>query len=138
MLAGSNGTTPERLYLGGHTSLRGSEYEAVDGSRLGFASAELRVPLVNEIRLAWPVRRSLTRVSGVLFTDSGIAWDKGASPQIGRRTEQGYELADLLLQYGFGLRARIIGLHLRWDLARGYDLRRSTEWRSHFRVDHDF
>ena len=138
MLAGSNGPTPERFYLGGHTSLRASEFEAVHGSRVGLASAELRVPLVNEIRTGWPIRTTMRGVRGVLFADVGIAWDKDASPVIGRDTEQGYELVDLIQQYGFGLRARIIGLQLRWDLARGYNFVRSTEWRSLVRVDHDF
>ncbi len=138
MFAGSNGGTPERFYLGGHTSLRAAEYESVHGSRVGLASAELRVPLVNEIRLAWPVRVALRSIRGVLFADTGIAWDKGTSPVVGRDTEQGFELVDVLQQYGLGLRARIIGVRLRWDLARGYDLVRVTEWRSLVRVDHDF
>jgi hypothetical protein len=136
--ARSDGDTPRLSYLGGHTSLRASEFEAFAGDRAAMASVELRVPLLNEVLLAWPVRVGIRRVRGVLFVETGMAWHEGDKPRVARQTEDGLRLEDLGLQYGFGARARTLGLRLRLDVARGHDLVNATAWRSVFRVDSDF
>ena len=134
----SGGNTPEAFHLGGHTSLRASEYDAVQGSRIGFMSMELRVPLINEARIAWPLAFGFDSLRGVAFIDSGIAWDKGDKPRLSRVTDDGRQFEDLLFQFGFGARMTVVGLQLRWDIARAYNLTRSSEWRSLARIDHDF
>jgi hypothetical protein len=134
----SDGATPRRSYLGGHTSLRASSFEEFSGSRAALASVELRVPLLTEVRLAWPVRAGMRGIRGVLFMETGIAWNEGDKPRIARRTDDGLRLEDLTYEYGFGARARFLGARLRWDLARGHDFVSATAWRSVFRVDHDF
>jgi outer membrane protein assembly factor BamA len=105
----SDGATPLRSYLGGHTSLRASSFEEFSGSRVALASIELRVPLLNEVRFAWPVRAGMRGIRGVLFMETGIAWDEGDKPRIARRTDDGLRLEDLTYEYGFGARARFLG-----------------------------
>ena len=134
----SDGDTPQLSYLGGHTSLRATDFEGLSGSRAALASVELRVPLLNELRLAWPIHAGIRSVRGVLFAEAGMAWHKGDRPRIARRTDDGLMLQDLVYEFGFGARARIVGLRLRWDLARGYDFVTASRWRSTFRVDRDF
>lgn len=137
-LARSDGDTPRISYLGGHTSLRASEFEEFSGDRVAMASVELRVPLLNELQLAWPARVGVRGVRGVLFVETGMAWNEGDKPRVARRTDEGLRLEDLGLQYGFGARARMLGLRLRLDIARGHDLVSASAWRSLFRVDRDF
>ncbi|MBT5713251.1 BamA/TamA family outer membrane protein, partial [Candidatus Poribacteria bacterium] len=134
----SDGDTPKLFYLGGHTSLRASEFEALSGARAMLASVELRVPLLNELRLAWPIEAGIRGVRGVLFAETGMAWNEGDKPRIARRTDDGLRLQDLIYEFGFGARARVLGLRLRWDMARGYDFVYASGWRSTFRVDSDF
>ena len=134
----SGGTAPELTYLGGHTSLRGSRFEAFSGSRAAFSSLELRVPFVRELSLSWPARIRLRSIRGVLFMDAGAAWQKGGKPRAARVVNGQTRLEDLKWQFGFGARARILGHQLRWDLARGHDLVKASEWRALFRIDRDF
>ncbi|MDE0021617.1 MAG: BamA/TamA family outer membrane protein [Candidatus Poribacteria bacterium] len=134
----SGGAAPELAYLGGHTSLRGSRFEAFSGTRAAFSSLELRVPFVRELSLSWPARLRLRSIRGVLFMDAGAAWQRGEKPRAARVVDGQTRLDDLNWQFGFGARARILGHQLRWDLARGHDLVKASEWRGLFRIDRDF
>jgi len=136
--AASFGATKERLTLGGHTTLRASDFEAFTGSRVGFASLELRVPLLDELRLGWPLRFGISSVRGVAFIESGTAWSETRPYRLSERIKGGRRLVDLSLQYGFGLRLRAKGVPVRLDLARDDDLHSSPNWKTLLRLDEDF
>lgn len=134
----SFGPTPQRLTLGGHTTLRASEFEERTGSRIGFASLELRVPLMDELRLGWPLRWRIASIQGVVFLESGTAWSKGRSYRLSERVRGRRRLVDLSLQYGFGFRVRAKGIPVRLDLAREDRLDSVGEWRTVLRLDENF
>jgi Tol biopolymer transport system component len=136
--AASWGATPEKFYLGGHTSLRASDFEALAGSYVGVASLEFRAPLLDEVELGWPVRTNLETVRGLVFMDAGTAWSRGRPYRLSVRTDEGRRLQDLTYQYGVGLRARLRGLPVRFDVARDYDLVRAGDWIARIRIDGDF
>jgi hypothetical protein len=134
----SSGATPERLTLGGHTTLRASDFEAFRGSRVGFVSVELRVPLLDELRLGWPVRFGITSVRGIAFVESGTTWSETRRYRLSERVNGRRHLVDLSLQYGFGLRLRVKDTPIRLDFARDDDLLTAVGWRTILRLDEDF
>lgn len=134
----SFGATPQRLTLGGHTTLRASPFETRQGSRIGFASLELRVPLMDELRLGWPLRWRMASVQGVAFLESGTAWSKGRFYRLSERVRGKRRLVDLSLQYGFGFRVRAKGIPVRLDVAREDHLDSVGDWRTVLRLDENF
>jgi Tol biopolymer transport system component len=88
------------------------------GSRVAFANAELRFPLVRRFDLGiLPI--SLPPVDGLFFYDVGLAWSKGQ--QISLRKPAGFDEGIErypLRSYGAGIRLNLFGFALvRWDYA---------------------
>lgn len=86
------------------------------GSRIAYANAELRFPLVRRFDLGvLPI--SLPPVDGLFFYDFGLAWNAGQSVSLTRPdnydfTQQRYPLRS----YGFGIRLNLFNIALiRWD-----------------------
>ncbi len=86
------------------------------GSRVAYANAELRFPLIRRFDLGvLPI--SLPPVDGLLFYDMGMAWQGGQSLSLTRPdnydfTQQRYPLRS----YGFGIRLNLFNIALiRWD-----------------------
>ncbi|MCC6318632.1 MAG: PD40 domain-containing protein [Gemmatimonadaceae bacterium] len=88
------------------------------GSRVAFANAELRFPLVRRFDLGL-IPISLPPVDGLFFYDAGIAWSRGQS--VSFRKPEGYDQARsryMLRSYGAGIRLNLFGFALvRWDYA---------------------
>ncbi len=74
--AASEGSEPRSFFLGGPVTLRGYDYLAFEGSRLGLVSVEYRYPMIDALILGWPARWGFTNIGGTLFFDAGAAWDK--------------------------------------------------------------
>jgi WD40 repeat protein len=88
------------------------------GSRVAFANAELRFPLVRRFDLGLlPI--SLPPVDGLVFYDAGIAWTRNQSITWSR--PEAYDEAKnryVLRSYGMGIRLNLFGFALlRWDYA---------------------
>jgi hypothetical protein len=86
------------------------------GSRVAYANAELRFPLVRRFDLGLlPV--SLPPVDGLFFYDFGMAWEAGQSLSLTR--PDGYDFTAQrypLRSYGFGIRLNLFNIALiRWD-----------------------
>lgn len=86
------------------------------GSRVAYANAELRFPLIRRFDLGLlPI--ALPPVDGLFFYDFGMAWEKGQSLSLTRPdnydfTSQRYPLRS----YGFGIRLNLFNIALiRWD-----------------------
>jgi hypothetical protein len=88
------------------------------GSRVMYANAELRFPLVRRFDLGL-VPISLPPLDGLVFYDVGVAWSRGQSLRGSRPsnydfTQERYPLRS----YGFGLRLNLFNIALiRWDYA---------------------
>jgi outer membrane protein assembly factor BamA len=86
------------------------------GSRVAFANAELRFPLVRRFDLGL-VPISLPPVDGLFFFDAGIAWRKGQSVSLSRPDNYDEDRNRYVLRsYGMGIRLNLFGFALiRWD-----------------------
>jgi Tol biopolymer transport system component len=113
----SEGKTPQLFRVGGSSTLRGLDYGEQDGSHLGLANLEVRFPLVETLRLGWPLRVGLGGVGGVLFFDVGGAWNDDA------RAMRHGRLDDLAAGYGVGFRLGLGYFALKYDIAQRTDLR---------------
>ena len=57
--------------------LRGFGFSEFNGSRVGLANIELRVPFVRGILFGWPSTFVIPAIDGSIFFDIGTAWEKG-------------------------------------------------------------
>ena len=86
------------------------------GSRVAYANAELRFPLVRRFDLGLlPI--SLPPVDGLFFYDLGMAWSQGQSISLTKPENHDFVTARYPLRsYGFGIRLNLFNFALiRWD-----------------------
>ncbi len=137
----SRGSNPKNYFLGGSTNkigsvsvaadvyevenlyfsavitpLRGYDYYELVGTRYAVTNMEVRFPFIDYFLMRYPLRLGLSRITGTLFLDMGAAWSdddafKGATSKGGPR------LVDIKSGFGFGARANLGFLILRYDLA---------------------
>ena len=75
LLLGSNfGDDKSYFYLGGIDTIRGYDYEALVGTRIGLLNLEIRIPFIDVLHFGWPVPWTLGGIRGILFADMGGAW----------------------------------------------------------------
>ncbi|MGQ0646046.1 MAG: DPP IV N-terminal domain-containing protein [Gemmatimonadaceae bacterium] len=86
------------------------------GSRVAFANAELRFPVVRRFDLGL-IPISLPPVDGLFFYDAGIAWSKGQSLSFSKPADYDQDKQRYMLRsYGAGIRLNLFGFALvRWD-----------------------
>ena len=98
----ADGTMPlsQRFAVGGSDSLRGYKDDQFKGNSMLRGTLEYRVPLMK-------------KVQGVLFTDTGYAWDKN--------TEDNFDFGLMKYSYGVGLRINSPLGPLRLDYGIGDD-----------------
>ena len=98
----ADGTMPlsQRFSVGGSDSLRGYKDDQFKGNSMLRSTLEYRVPLMK-------------KVQGVLFTDTGYAWDKD--------TEDAFDIGSMKYSYGVGLRINSPLGPLRLDYGIGED-----------------
>ena len=85
------------------------------GSRVAFANAELRFPVLRLLNTGFP----LPPIDGLFFYDAGVAWTKGQELSWNRPAN--YDVTTqraVLKSYGFGLRANLFNIAiLKYDYA---------------------
>ncbi|HQL23067.1 MAG: peptidase MA family metallohydrolase [candidate division Zixibacteria bacterium] len=129
----------ENLYfLDVVTPLRGVEYYELSGNRYGLVNWEFRFPLIDYFVMRFPLGLALTNIQGVIFTDFGAAWTdsdfKFGTSENGHR-----RLADPKAGFGFGMRANLGFVVLRYDLAWSTDFAEvSARSRSYLSLGADF
>lgn len=98
----ADGTMPlsQRFAVGGSDTLRGYEDDQFKGNSMVRGSLEYRMPLMK-------------KVQGVIFTDTGYAWDK--------KTEDAFDFGLMKYSYGVGLRVNSPLGPLRLDYGIGED-----------------
>jgi hypothetical protein len=97
----SEGKDARAFWLGGPTTLRGYDYMAFSGTRMGLLNLEYRYPLVDALIFGWPGRWGFTNVGGSLFFDAGAAWDKDQFTPF-RKDVRGTQFQDIRANFGFG------------------------------------
>ncbi|MGH2571521.1 MAG: BamA/TamA family outer membrane protein, partial [bacterium] len=130
---GSWGNTPQIFRIGGAETIRGLAYGELEGNHIGIFNAELRFPLVETLRLGWPLRVGLGGIGGVLFFDAGGAWWE--NPRMVRNGR----LDDAVAGYGFGFRLGLGYFALKYDVAQRTDFRGKVgDPRRYFTIGIDF
>jgi Tol biopolymer transport system component len=137
---------PEDIYFSSfETPLRGTNYYEQDGNRFALMNLEFRFPMIHYLVLGWPLPLGLQNVRGALFTDIGAAWGKRGRGEYKRfhpfKPSDGFlpALDDLLMGYGFGSRANLGFLLLRFDVAwAANDYLRGSNPRYYFSLGTEF
>ncbi|MCX6829811.1 MAG: hypothetical protein NT002_11105 [candidate division Zixibacteria bacterium] len=135
------GKTPKRYFLGGTTNyignvvvnakvydvenlyfsdvvtpMRGFQYYEFSGTRYVLSNFEFRYPFIDYLKMNFPLPMAIRYVTGAIFLDMGAAWDNDQTFK-GGSTEGNPHLQDIKSAFGFGVRANLGFLVLRYDLA---------------------
>ncbi|RKX30069.1 MAG: hypothetical protein DRP47_00065 [Candidatus Zixiibacteriota bacterium] len=146
----SFGNTPKQYFLGGTTNwignrtldakvydvknlyfadvvtpLRGTPYYELSGNRFGLVNWEFRFPMVEYFVMRFPLSLVIANVGGAVFTDIGAAWADNNFK--GGTSEEGSRLKDIKTGFGFGMRANLGFILLRYDLAWSTDFRNVSD-----------
>jgi len=98
--------------------MRGADYYALEGNRFAMVNLEFRFPLIHQAIIGFPLPIALGHIGGALFTDMGMAWDKGESIKPVVKAPNGlFKARDMFASIGFGVRMNIGFALLRYDLA---------------------
>ncbi len=116
----SEGRDAPPFWLGGPENLRGYDYYEFSGTRLILFNAELRVPFLDCMKLAFPIPLKVNNIRGVCFFDAGATWFKGDKFE----PFDGLRFKDLKGDIGVGLRLYLGLFNLKFDIARKTDLSR--------------
>ena len=146
----STGDQPRLFGFGGNMEMRGYNYNSFVGSKGGFASVELRIPLIDvmltPIGLLGPVRGTVFgNVGGAHYPDEPFQFStKGPGvsfvndPLFGQAVD-GRRLVDGRASFGVGVQAFLLGMPMHFDWSWLTDLKvRSTSPRFQFWVGYDF
>ncbi len=117
LAGGSFGRDPQLFRFGGAFTYRGADYGDLRGSRALLGNLELRFPLIEQLRLGWPLAVNLGGINGVAFIDAASAWNKEGEPRFFSGVN-GIRTKDLRLAFGFGARVNLGYFILRYDYAR--------------------
>ncbi len=132
LLGGASfGDDPQFFRFGGAFTYRGKDYGELIGTRAAIANVELRFPLIETLRVGFPLSLSLGGVNGVVFLDAASAWNAGTDPRffsnVGGLHPEGAHLA-----YGFGARINLGYFILRYDYGREHGIERGPGESHHF------
>ncbi len=142
----SFGNTPKQYFLGGTTNwignrtldakvydvenlyfadvitpLRGFDYYDLSGNRYGLINWEFRYPMIDYFVMRFPLAIAITNVTGAIFYDMGSTWTNDDF-KFGT-TKDGSRLKDVKAGFGFGMRANLGFILIRYDLAWSTDYR---------------
>ncbi len=144
LLEGSFGIDHALFYLGGIDTLRGYDYEELEGTRAGLLNMELRIPFIDELRFGWPFAWAIYGIRGILFADLGTVWSKKQFGSENRyrpweRKKNQIRLIDIKGAIGVGLRLRLGFFSLDLDVAKRTDLAEIyPETKFHFGLRQEF
>lgn len=120
VFAASFGDDLDYWSIGGPYSLRGYDYYAFTGSKIGFFNLEFRFPFIDRLSIAFPIPIEIRNIRGDFFADFGTAYTDSVKLW---ETEGGFRLNDLKLGLGAGLRFQFLYIIFRLDFARAHNLR---------------
>ena len=146
-MAASFGDDFDYWSIGGPYSLRGYDYYAFTGSKVGFFNLEFRFPFIDRLSIAFPIPLEIRNIRGDVFADFGTAYTDSVNLW---ETDDGFRLDDLKLGVGAGLRFQFLYIIFRLDWARAHNLRgwyaseadyqqaNKSEWKFYFTLSPDW
>lgn len=123
--AASHGLDPQYFRIGGPGTLRGYPYGRFRGTRMALVNAEFRFPLIEYLRIGFPVRVAMGGIRGSIFFDAGAAWENTGDFRAFRKGGDDLRLEDIHASYGLSAAWNVGFTVLRWDLAWRTDLSRN-------------
>ncbi len=102
------------------TPLRGFDYYELSGTRYFLGNFEFRYPFIDYLKMNFPLPMAIRYVTGAIFYDIGAAWEKDEIFK-GGSSRGDPRLQDIKSSFGFGIRANLGFLVLRYDLAWSTD-----------------
>jgi Tol biopolymer transport system component len=127
----SEGKDARSFFLGGPTTLRGFDYLAMNGTRMGLANFEYRFPMVDALIFGWPGRWGFSNIGGSFFFDVGAVWDKDEFTAF-REDVDGVRFDDLRGDFGFGTYFHLGYFLLNFQFAWPTDLKDVGDSQFHF------
>ncbi len=113
------------------TPLRGYDYYGLSGDRFGLVNIEFRYPMIDYFVMRFPLALVLSRVGGAIFVDMGSAWT-GSDFKGGTSEGSRDRLQDIKTGFGFGMRANLGFILLRYDVAWSTDFYNVSDKASHY------
>ncbi len=108
--------------------LRGASYWQLGGNRFLMSNLEFRFPLVRRMSVGFPLPLEFGNIGGALFTDMGMAWDKGEAVKPFVKSPNGLiRTRDIFASIGMGARMNLGFLLLRVDWAWPTDLYKTAK-----------
>jgi len=123
--ASSDGRDPQYYRIGGPYTVRGYEYGQFRGTKIGMANIEFRFPLIEQLRLGWPLPLALQGVRGAIFFDVGAAWTQSEKFKAFAFEDGNLRMRDLNGSYGLSTSMNLGFTVLKWDLSWRTDLSRN-------------
>ncbi|HEV2146227.1 MAG TPA: hypothetical protein VGR37_02300 [Longimicrobiaceae bacterium] len=101
--------------------------ELLFGSRIGVAKAELRLPVLAQVRLGGGI--PLPPIEGFAFADAGVAWAQDLSPAFGRGPQLDDGDRGFVTSAGVGLRINLLGYAIaEIDYVKPFEWDRGWHW----------
>lgn len=121
------------------TPLRGWEYARIAGTQFFTTNSELRFPLFTAL-LPGPIPIIFNDILGIAFFDLGGAWDGSLTRFKATKLDQNRQVVPnhLLMSTGVGLRAWILGLPIKMDIAWRNEFSSWSKPSYIFSIDYDF
>jgi Tol biopolymer transport system component len=132
---GSFGPHPELFSIGAE-NVRGYEYQEFydnPGTKSAILSLELRHPLIDRLKIAYPIPFELSNIRGVTFFDAGMVFNDST-----KMYENGQGFKDLKLGVGAGVRMQISYFLLKVDFAKPLSATENKHWKVYFGLGTDF
>jgi len=94
--------------------------EELIGSRVAFANAELRFPIIRRYGARTALLGGLPPIDGLFFYDAGVAWSEDQKVSLSAPADYDFTKQRALLRsYGFGVRMNLFNIAIiRWDWAK--------------------
>jgi hypothetical protein len=121
----SEGRDPQFFRIGGPYTVRGYDYGQFGGWKVAMTNLEFRFPLIEQLRLGWPLPLSLQGVRGALFFDAGAAWRDNRKFKPIESHGGAFRLRDVAASYGLSTSINLGFSVVKWDLAWPTDLSRN-------------
>ncbi len=134
----SHGDDPRYFGVGGFGTIRGYDYRRLVGSRIMIANAELRFPILDELR--FPGGIAFYGFRGKLFVDIGAVWSELENFE-SELDDPDTDLREgsLAASYGMGINFWMIGVEWHFEWAKKTDFSHSSgDWNYEWSIRRSF
>jgi hypothetical protein len=119
--------------------LRGADLYQLVGTRAALMNIEFRFPFIKYFVGSFPLPLGFQNIMGNAFVDAGSAWTKDSAWKfVDRKPDGSRYVRDVVTGFGYGIRAYLFGIVLRFDAAWQTDFNRVTSPRYYWSLGLDF